>query len=156
MAFFEYFLQKHPEFKGRFIHTGAMSNVDIRSLERNIIKKDFNEPHIYLCSSVKEEFGIAILEAMSIGFLTLGPIKGGVKSYMRNGENGFLIDTSNWETIAKETESHLYDSKVDQAAIQKIQAAGQQTVADNFSIQQISHEFVTFYLSLKGEKEHEV
>lgn len=156
MEFFEDFVQKHPEFKDRFIHTGAMSNVDIRSLERNIIKKDFDEPHIYLCSSVKEEFGIAILEAMSIGFLTLGPIKGGVKSYMRNGENGFLIDTSNWETIAKETESHLYDSTIDQAAIQKIQAAGQQTVADNFSIQQISHEFVSFYLSLRGEKEREI
>lgn len=156
MEFFEDFVQKHPEFKDRFIHTGAMSNLDIRSLERNIIKKDFDDPHIYLCSSVKEEFGIAILEAMSIGFLTLGPIKGGVKSYMKNGENGFLIDTSNWETIVKETESHLYDSKIDKEAVQKIQAAGQKTVAENFSIQQISNEFVSFYLSLRGEKEREV
>lgn len=156
MEFFEDFVQKHPEFKGRFIHKGAMSNGDIRLLERTIIKKDFDYPHIYLCSSVKEEFGIAILEAMSMGFLTLGPIKGGVKSYMKNDENGFLIDTSNWETIAKETESHLYDSSIDPAAIQKIQAAGQRTVDDHFSIQNISKEFVSFYLSLEGETANEV
>ncbi|MFC4714181.1 glycosyltransferase family 4 protein [Planococcus dechangensis] len=156
MDFFKDFLQKHPEFKGRFMHQGAMSNLDIRALERKIIQRDFDYPHIYLCSSAKEEFGIAILEAMSIGFLTLGPVKGGVKSYMKNGENGFLIDTSNWETIAKETEKHLYESKIDQEALKEIQAAGQKTVAENFSIQNISKEFVSFYLSLKGEKENEV
>lgn len=156
MEFFEDFLIQHPEFKDRFIHKGAMSNVDIRLLERDIIKRDFDYPHIYLCSSVKEEFGIAILEAMSIGFLTLGPIKGGVKSYMKNGENGLLIDTSNGETIAKETEKHLYDPKIDKDAVKQIQAAGQKTVDENFSIQKISHEFVSFYLSLEGENENEV
>ncbi|ANU12089.1 glycosyl transferase group 1 [Planococcus antarcticus DSM 14505] len=154
--FFKDYVQKHPQFKDRFIHKGAMSNLDIRLLERNIIKRDFNYPHIYLCSSVKEEFGIAILEAMSIGFLTLGPIKGGVKSYMRNGENGFLIDTSNWETIAKETEKHIYDTKIDKDEFKKIQAAGQKTVDENFSIKKISNEFVSFYLSLKGEENNEI
>ncbi|MDS8854843.1 hypothetical protein RLM10_00360, partial [Streptococcus pneumoniae] len=48
MEFFEDFLQQHPEFKDRFIHKGAMSNVDIRLLERDIIKRDFDYPHIYL------------------------------------------------------------------------------------------------------------
>ncbi|MBT2571803.1 glycosyltransferase family 4 protein [Planococcus sp. ISL-110] len=154
--YFKDYLQRHPQFKDRFIHKGAMSNLDIRLLERNIIKRDFTYPHIYLCSSVKEEFGIAILEAMSIGFLTLGPIKGGVKSYMKNGENGFLIDTSNWETIAKETENHLYDSNVDKDQMKKIQAAGQKTVDENFSIEKISNEFVSFYLSIEGEEVNEI
>ena len=154
--FFKDYLQRHPQFKDRFIHKGAMSNLDIRLLERNIIQRDFTYPHIYLCSSVKEEFGIAILEAMSIGFLTLGPIKGGVKSYMKNGENGFLIDTSNWETIAKEAENHLYDSKIDKDEVKRIQAAGQKTVDENFSIKKISNEFVSFYLSLKGEEVNEI
>ncbi|MDE4084523.1 glycosyltransferase [Planococcus maritimus] len=154
--FFNDYVKQNPQFNGRFMHQGAMSNGDIRSLERKIIQQDFDYPHIYLCSSAKEEFGIAILEAMSIGFLTLGPVKGGVKSYMKNGENGFLIDTSNWETIAKDAETHLYDSAVDQEAIRKIQAAGQKTVEENFSIQNISNEFASFYVSVKGEKENEV
>lgn len=154
--FFKSYLQKSPEFKGRFIHKGAMSNMDIRLLQKGIIKKDLNYPHIYLCSSVKEEFGIAILEAMSKGFLTLGPTKGGVKTYMRHGENGFLIDTSNWETIAKEAENHIYDSKMDITEFKKIQAAGRKTVDENFSVKKISKEFVSFYLSLKGEKDYEI
>lgn len=154
--FFKDYVQQNPQFDGRFMHQGAMSNSDIRALERKIIQQDFDYPHIYLCSSAKEEFGIAILEAMSIGFLTLGPVKGGVKSYMKNGENGFLIDTSNWETIAKDTETHLYDSAVDQEAVKKIQAAGQKTVEENFSIQNISNEFASFYASVKGEKANEV
>lgn len=154
--FFKEYLQRHPHLKGRFMHKGAMSNVDVKLLERKIMQRDFDYPHIYLCSSVKEEFGIAILEAMSIGFLTLGPIKGGVKSYIRNGENGFLIDTSNWETIAKEAEKHIYDPKIDKDEVKKIQAAGRKTVDGNFSIQKISNEFVSFYLSLKGEEEHEI
>ncbi|KAA0955351.1 glycosyltransferase family 4 protein [Planococcus sp. ANT_H30] len=154
--FFEDYVKKHPQFKDRFIHKGAMSNLDIRLLEENIMKRDFDYPHIYLCSSVKEEFGIAILEAMSMEFLTLGPIKGGVKSYMSNGENGFLIDTSNWKTIAKETENHLYDSKMNKEEFKRIQAAGQKTVSENFSINKISTEFVSFYLAVKGEENNEV
>ncbi|WP_416144126.1 glycosyltransferase family 4 protein [Planococcus koreensis] len=154
--FFKDHVQRHPEFKGRFLHQGAMSNADIRMLEKTIIQRDFDDPHIYLCSSVKEEFGIAILEAMSIGFLTLGPLKGGVKSYMRNGENGFLIDTSNWETIAKDAEKYLYDSKIDKDEVKKIQAAGQKTIDEHFSIKKISAEFVSMYLSLKGEEDHEI
>lgn len=154
--FFKVYLQRHPQFKARFMHKGAMSNMDVKLLERKIMQRDFDYPHIYLCSSVKEEFGIAILEAMSNGFLTLGPIKGGVKSYIRNGQNGFLIDTSNWETIAKEAEKHIYDPEIDKKEVRKIQAAGRKTVDDNFSIQKISNEFVSFYLSLKGDEDHEI
>ncbi|ANU26397.1 glycosyltransferase family 4 protein [Planococcus versutus] len=154
--FFEDYVQRFPQFKDRFIHRGAMSNVDIKMLEKNIMKRDFDYPHIYLCSSVKEEFGIAILEAMSIGFLTLGPIKGGVKSYMKNRENGFLIDTSNWETIAQETENYIFDSQIDKEEFKKIQAAGQKTIDENFSINKIATEFVSFYLSVKGEENNEV
>ncbi|MBB5179973.1 glycosyltransferase involved in cell wall biosynthesis [Planomicrobium koreense] len=154
--FFKDHVHRHPEFKGRFLHQGAMSNADIRMLEKTIIQQDFDDPHIYICSSVKEEFGIAILEAMSIGFLTLGPLKGGVKSYMRNGENGFLIDTSNWETIAKDAEKYLYDSKIDKDEVKKIQAAGQKTIDEHFSIKKISAEFVSMYLSVKGEEDHEI
>lgn len=154
--FFKEYLQRHPQFKDRFMHKGAMSNVDVKLLERKIMQRDFDYPHIYLCSSVKEEFGIAILEAMSNGFLILGPIKGGVKSYIRNGQNGFLIDTSNWETIAKEAEKHIYDPEIDKKEVRKIQAAGRKTVDDNFSIKKISNEFVSFYLSLKGEEDHEI
>ncbi|NLC65415.1 MAG: glycosyltransferase [Clostridium sp.] len=110
IRFFYDYIEKHSDLKDNFIHKSAMPNNQVRLLEKSILKKEFNLPHIYLCSSIKEEFGIAILEAMSKGFLTFGPVKGGVKSYLKSGINGFLIDTSSWETIGKEAEKYIFDS----------------------------------------------
>lgn len=154
--FFKDYLIKHPEFEDRFIHKGAMSNDNIRMLEKSIIKKSMDLPHIYLCSSIKEEFGIAILEAMSKGFLIIGPIKGGVKTYIKNGKNGFLIDTSNFESIAKGSEECIFNSNIDRDDFTLIQTEGQKTVYDNFSIKKISKEFLSFYVSLKGAEVNEI
>ncbi len=150
--FFKAYLARHPHLKERFFHQGAMPNNQIRNLEKSIIKKSFDYPHLYLCSSKKEEFGLAILEAMAQGFLVLGPIKGGVKSYLKNGINGFLINTSSWQSIKDDCEKYIYDSKINQAAFRKIQACGQKTVKELFSMTKISNEFLAFYLSLEGEK----
>ena len=156
IGFFNDYIEKNPRLKDRFIHKGAMENEDIRLLERNIIKKDFKLPHIYLCSSIKEEFGIAILEAMAKGFLAMGPIKGGVKSYIKNEINGFLINTSNWKTIAGEAEKYIYDSEIDRDTFKTIQAQGQRTVIENFSMEKISKEFLSLYLFLKGVEYDEI
>ncbi len=149
--FFKAYLSRHPHLKDRFFHQGAMPNSQIRNLEKNIIKKSFDYPHLYLCSSKKEEFGLAILEAMAQGFLVLGPLKGGVKSYLKNGTNGFLINTSSWQSIKNDCEKYIYDSKIDQAAFRKIQAGGQKTVKELFSMTKISSEFLSFYLSIEGD-----
>lgn len=154
--FFKDYLEKYPELKDKFIHKGAMSNENIKLLEKSIINKDLDLPHIYISSSIKEEFGIAILEAMSKGFLTMGPIKGGVKSYMKNGKNGFLIDTSSWETIARDSEKYIYDSKIEDDGFKKIQLEGQKTVDEQFSMREVASKFLSFYLLLKGVEDYEI
>lgn len=133
-----------------------MSNEEVRILEKNIIKKNFDDPQIYLCSSLKEEFGLAILEAMSQGFLTLGPVNGGVKSYMENGVNGFLIDTSSWQTMALDTEKFLYHSNRTSEDFQKIQNEGRKTIEDSFSVKSIAEDFLAFYVGLDGGKHDEI
>ena len=154
--FFKDYLYHNPQLKDKFFHKSAMSNESIRWIENNILKKTFNYPHIYLCSSIKEEFGIAILEAMAQGFLVLGPIKGGVKSYIEDGVNGFLIDTSNCETIAEHSEKKIYELNLSKEKFREIQDAGVSTVEELFSIKKISKEFLSFYLSLKGAKIDEI
>ena len=62
------------------------------------------------CPSFKEEFGIAILEAMAAGFVAIAP-KRGEKSYRRDGYNGFLIDTTDEVSIEKELRRLLIDVK---------------------------------------------
>lgn len=50
---------------------------------------------IYVCASLKEEFGIALLEAMASGLLVVAPDGGGPATYVEEGITGFL--TATWD-----------------------------------------------------------
>lgn len=141
------YLKENPSLKEKFLHLEALSNYQIRKLEKRIRSEQKNYPQLYLCSSKKEEFGIAILEALSQQFLVLAPKKGGVKSYIKSGANGFLIDTSNWQSIADATIKKVFPLKNKKRIFEKIQIAGEQTVKENFSMTTIAEDFLTLYLS---------
>ncbi|MGA1836239.1 glycosyltransferase [Herbiconiux sp. 11R-BC] len=51
---------------------------------------------VYVCGSVKEEFGIALLEAMASGLIVVAPDGGGPATYVERGVTGFLTQT--WDT----------------------------------------------------------
>ncbi len=48
---------------------------------------------IYVCGSLKEEFGIALLEAMATGLLVVAPDGGGPATYVERDVTGFLTQT---------------------------------------------------------------
>ena len=48
---------------------------------------------IYVCASLKEEFGIALLEAMASGLVVVAPDGGGPATYVDEGVTGFLTAT---------------------------------------------------------------
>ena len=105
-------------------------------------------PNVYVCSSVKEEFGISILEAMSEGFLVFAPIKGGVVTYLTDGQNGFLIDTTDAVSMQHGIESVLYRSSLQPENFQAIMDRGRRTVLDHFSMDEIAKNFAELYLGL--------
>lgn len=49
---------------------------------------------VYVSASLKEEFGIAILEAMASGLVVVAPEDGGPATYVEHGVTGVLADTS--------------------------------------------------------------
>ncbi|MFJ6653750.1 glycosyltransferase [Microbacterium sp. NPDC091313] len=49
---------------------------------------------VYVCASLKEEFGLAILEAMATGLLVVAPDGGGPATYVVDGDTGFLAETA--------------------------------------------------------------
>ena len=52
-------------------------------------------PHgVYACTSQKEEFGVALLEAMATGLSVVAPNAGGPATYVEEGLTGSLADTS--------------------------------------------------------------
>ena len=65
-------------------------------------------PHgVYVCASLKEEFGIAILEAMATGLAVVAPAAGGPATYVRDGVTGFLVDTRDAAALARGVDDAL-------------------------------------------------
>ena len=152
-AYFETYMVSKPYLSGKFAHAEALPNSNIRMIERIIMEGATQKyPHIYLCSSEKEEFGISILEALSEGFLVFAPIKGGVKTYIVNGINGFLVDTSNASSLMGDVETVLYHSHMCLEDFAKIQQNGKRTVLDHFSMEEIAKQFLAMYIGLSEER----
>lgn len=55
---------------------------------------------VYVSASLKEEFGIAILEAMSAGLVVVAPDGGGPATYVEDGVTGVLVDTTSPQALA--------------------------------------------------------
>lgn len=56
---------------------------------------------VYVCSSLKEEFGLALLEALAAGLVVVGPAAGGPSTYIEDGVTGLLADTRRPEDVAR-------------------------------------------------------
>jgi glycosyltransferase involved in cell wall biosynthesis len=54
----------------------------------------------YVCGSLKEEFGLAIVEAMAAGLPVVAPVLGGPATYVEPGRTGALVDTTDAAAIA--------------------------------------------------------
>lgn len=83
-----------PELQGRLCHLPAQSNDVVRGLLSSFaLRRPPGGCDFYVCPSLKEEFGLSILEAMAAGMPVCAPLNGGARTYIRHGTNGFLIDT---------------------------------------------------------------
>lgn len=101
---------------------------------------------IYACASMKEEFGLAILEAMATGLFVVAPDGGGPATYIDDGVTGIL--TATWDR------ARLQDAL--RAALET--AAGEAATADgaraersramvheHFTIERMSHALADVY-----------
>ena len=48
---------------------------------------------VYVCASDKEEFGLAVVEALGSGAVVVAPERGGPRTYVEHGRTGMLCDT---------------------------------------------------------------
>jgi glycosyltransferase involved in cell wall biosynthesis len=56
---------------------------------------------IYACASDKEEFGLALLEALAVGLPVAAPRTGGPRTYVEDGVTGVLVDTTSIEDLRR-------------------------------------------------------
>jgi glycosyltransferase involved in cell wall biosynthesis len=137
-----------PSARGRLAVLSAWSNHDVRRLQHELAATApvSGAPHVYACSSAKEEFGIAVLEAMEAGLLAVGPVRGGLRCYVDDGRNGFLVDTSAAGSLGEGLARVVRLG----AAAAPIAAAGQETVRERFHIDAVADPFAALYRRLSG------
>ncbi|MCS5736008.1 glycosyltransferase [Herbiconiux daphne] len=106
---------------------------------------------VYVCGSLKEEFGIALLEAMAAGLLVVAPDGGGPATYVDRGVTGFLTQTWHVERLAASMGEALRaaaaESGVDRAA------ASRRTVEKSFTIEAMATALAEVYAGVHAESD---
>jgi D-inositol-3-phosphate glycosyltransferase len=131
-----------PAARGRLALLPAWPNARVRALEHALATAlPSPSPHVYACASVKEEFGIAVLEAMEAGLLVVGPVRGGLPHYVDHGRNGFLVDTSTADRLGAGLRAALELGGTTRAVAE----AGRETVVERFPIARVAGSFARVY-----------
>ncbi|MCQ9131650.1 glycosyltransferase [Streptomyces hilarionis] len=127
----EELLDPHPEARTRIALLPALPNDSVRRLQRALADPEHALRAWYVCPSLKEEFGIAVLEAMEAGLPAVGPRLGGVGHYLRDGVNGLLWDTSGPDRMAHGLRRIM---NVPEARRRRFARAGSTLVKEKYSV----------------------
>jgi glycosyltransferase involved in cell wall biosynthesis len=101
---------------------------------------------VYVCGSLKEEFGLALIEALAAGLVVVGPEGGGPATYIEEGVTGFLVDTRSPREVGAGVAAALdLVAKPDDA--QRV-AAARRMVTDRFTVQAMARTLVGVYEGL--------
>jgi glycosyltransferase involved in cell wall biosynthesis len=98
---------------------------------------------VYVCGSLKEEFGLALIEALAAGLVVVGPEGGGPATYIDEGVTGFLVDTRSPLAVRAGIAAAL-DLVALPGDDQRV-AKAQGMVADRFTIEAMAHALAAVY-----------
>lgn len=157
--FFIDYVTENPQVCGKVALHPALPNSAVRSLHSLLAQREIvHLPDIYVCSSLKEEFGLSIIEAMSAGMIVLAPLSGGAVEYIRHGINGFLIDTGSADALGREIVTCIERYLISHDRMRAIQVNAKNTVERKYSLEKIAGDFLEFYHKvLEGvEKKDEI
>jgi glycosyltransferase involved in cell wall biosynthesis len=89
-------LRRYPSIRGQVVLLGHRPNdavAQVLAAARYGWGADIAGGGAYVCGSRKEEFGLAIVEAMAAGLPVVAPGSGGPASYVDPGVTGVLVDS---------------------------------------------------------------
>lgn len=143
----EHIVTLFPEIAGGLLLTGAQPHDRIPGLLaalRDGIPGLTAPRPIYVCPSAKEEFGLAILEAMAVGLPVVAPSEGGPATYLRDGDLGFLANTADMGSLADAIRRAL-TLRNDVAAYAAMVARGRHTVRENYAVDRMAADLMALY-----------
>lgn len=103
-------LETVPGLRDRVILLGHRPNDEVASamvIARLGLDGIVGAGGVYACASLKEEFGLAIVEAMAAGLSVVAPTRGGPATYVEDGRTGYLVETLDPLAIARGTRAAL-------------------------------------------------
>ena len=103
---------------------------------------------VYVCGSLKEEFGLALIEALAAGLVVVGPDAGGPATYVDEGVTGFLVDTRSPRAVAAGMTQAL-DLAADPGAAVRGERA-RQLVRDRHTIQAMARILSGMYTDISA------
>ncbi len=98
---------------------------------------------VYVCSSLKEEFGLALVEALASGLVVVGPAAGGPATYIDDGVTGVLVDTRRPDEVARAMRA-AFGLATAPAQTERIDRALERVSAD-FTVQGMAHRLSAIY-----------
>ena len=104
---------------------------------------------VYVCGSLKEEFGIALLEAMATGLFVVAPDAGGPATYVENGVTGHLAPTWDIDRL-REAMSRAIESSTAETTDERA-LRSRSTVERSFTIQAMARALDEVYAGVSAE-----
>ncbi|MFJ6988085.1 MULTISPECIES: glycosyltransferase [unclassified Streptomyces] len=140
-------LADRPEAARRLALLPALPNDRVRRLERALADPARGTRAWYVCPSAKEEFGLAVIEAMEAGLPAAGPRNGGVPHYLSDGGNGLLLDTASLPALARGLRRLL---SVPEPGRARLARAGRETVTARFSVAEMARALADEYAGIRA------
>jgi glycosyltransferase involved in cell wall biosynthesis len=95
---------------------------------------------VYVCGSLKEEFGLALVEALAAGLPVVAPAGGGPATFVRPGDTGVLVDTRDPSEVAAGLHAAL-----DMAGVPGRAERAVRTVRESFTVQSMAASLSEIY-----------
>lgn len=103
LARIHHLFETHPSLREQVVLLGHRSHAEVAlvmAVTRSGWRGTVAPGGAYACGSLKEEFGLAIVEAMAAGLPVVAPRAGGPATYVEAGRTGLLVDTSDPVEVA--------------------------------------------------------
>lgn len=101
----------------------------VGAVDHDAVSAHLAEADVFMLPSYREAFGVAYLEAMACGLLSIGVRGQGPSAFIRDGETGLLVEPKDVDSLT----AYLQELFADSAAMQAIAAKGRDFVRGEFT-----------------------
>jgi trehalose synthase len=101
---------------------------------------------VVLQKSTREGFGLTVTEAMWKGAAVIGGNVGGIRRQIRDGENGFLVDS------VEEAAGRIVQLLTDRRLRDRLGARARATVREHFLMSRLVEDWIDLIASLEGSR----